>query len=90
MKKLRFALWGLVVCWLALAGCSSEGGDCLQANGLEKHDLGCAGISYTCEVDAECPSGLVCMPGTRPNTVGSREYPADCIQPAMLGEAGSR
>ena len=88
MKKHCLALSVLVVCWLVLAGCSGGGEDCLQANGLKEQDLGCAGISYSCEVDSECPSGLVCVPGSTPNAFGSRDYPRDCIKPTM-GEAGS-
>jgi hypothetical protein len=89
VKKLCLASSVLVVGWLVLAGCSGGGDECLQANGLKKQDLGCAGISYSCEVDSECPSGLVCVPGSTPHAFGSQEHPADCIKPVSMGHAGS-
>jgi len=88
VKKLCSVLSVLIVCWLVLAGCSGSGDECLQANGLKKQDLGCAGISYACEVDSECPNGLVCMPGSTAY-VGSEDYPAGCVKPGMMGEAGA-
>ncbi len=89
MKKRCLVLSVLVVCWLGLAGCSGGGDACLPANGLEKQDLGCAGISYSCEEDSECTSGLVCVPGSTPYVFGSQDYPGDCIKPVAMGEAGS-